>query len=68
MRSVVLAFILGFTVVTAVMPAASQTPAQKPAFDVISVKVNKSGTFEGTTVGIRGSTFSAINATLRMLI
>jgi uncharacterized protein (TIGR03435 family) len=32
------------------------------------VKPNKSGIVRGTTVGTRGSTFSAINATLKMLI
>lgn len=46
----------------------TQTPATKPKFEVVSVKVNKSGPPGGTTVGARGSTFSAVNATLRMVL
>ena len=57
-------------VTSAVMMLAAVSPAgaQRPQFDVISVKSNKSGTLQGTTVGTRGSTFSAINATVKMLI
>jgi uncharacterized protein (TIGR03435 family) len=58
----------GMVVIAVGVVAAAQAPAQKPAFEVVSVKPNKSGAFQGTTVGLRGSTFSAINATVKMLI
>jgi uncharacterized protein (TIGR03435 family) len=64
---VILALALAMVAITAIF-AAAQPQRGKPAFDVISVKPNRSGTFDGTTVGQRGSTFSAINATLKMLI
>jgi len=56
-------------IAAAVTPVASQTPpVQKPSFEVASVKPNKSGVFTGTTIGARGSTFSGLNVTLRMLL
>jgi uncharacterized protein (TIGR03435 family) len=60
--------VLGMAVIAVAGMAAAQTPAQKPKFEVASVKPNKSGTLQGTTVGLRGSTFSAINVTVKMLI
>ena len=56
---------------TALCSIAASSVAQttgKISFDVVSVKANKSGSSGGTSVGQRGSTFSALNATLKMLI
>jgi uncharacterized protein (TIGR03435 family) len=48
--------------------AAAQAPAQKPSFEAASVKPNKSAAFTGTTIGAKGSTFSGVNVTPRMLL
>jgi len=61
-----------FVAATAAIPAVTslwaQTPTSKPKFEVVSVKINRSGPPQGMTVGARGSTFSAVNATLRMVL
>src|SRR5690242_9769861 len=52
----------------AVMPAASQTPAEKPAFEVASVKPNDSGSRASSSSTMPGGGFRATNITLRLLI
>jgi uncharacterized protein (TIGR03435 family) len=52
---------------TAVLPAASQTPAQKPKFEVESVKLNNSGSRAISFLPSAGR-FNAQNVTLSMLI
>jgi uncharacterized protein (TIGR03435 family) len=51
-----------------VMSIRTQVLTTKPKFEVVSVKINKTGPPQGTTVGARGSTFSAVNATLGMVL
>jgi len=56
---------LVITVAIAVMPAASQIPAQKPAFEVVSIKPSTGGT---TIIGNqRGGRFVAMNVSTIML-
>src|SRR5213083_2794819 len=63
MKRIVLMFVLGM----AVVPAASQTSARKPAFEVASVKRNNSGS-RALTFGASPGRFTAQNVMLRMLI
>jgi uncharacterized protein (TIGR03435 family) len=48
--------------------AAAQAPPQKPAFEVISIKVNMQGLAGDTTMGRRGDLLDGKNVTLRMLL
>jgi uncharacterized protein (TIGR03435 family) len=66
-RPIVL-FVVAPAALVTVISLPAQTPVAKPKFEVVSVKVNKSGPPQGTTVGAHGSTFSAVNATLRMVL
>jgi uncharacterized protein (TIGR03435 family) len=50
------------------LDAAQTPPAQKPSFEVASVKPNKSAVFAGTTIGARGDRFDGTNVTLSMLL
>ena len=60
-------FLLMLVFAMAAMPAASQTPAQKPAFEVASVKTNTSGDNRVSVDAAKGR-FAATNASLRILI
>jgi uncharacterized protein (TIGR03435 family) len=51
----------------AVMPAASQTPAQKPSFEVASIKLNTSGD-DRVSVDAAMGRFAATNVSLRILV
>src|SRR4051812_13327358 len=51
------------------MPAAaSQTPAQKPSFEVVSIKPNKSGRLESDYQPVVGGRLTVNNVTLKALI
>ena len=59
---------LSFAVIAAaVLPAASQTPAQKPSFEVASVKLNNSAVAR-STIGGGAARFLATSKTLRALM
>jgi uncharacterized protein (TIGR03435 family) len=68
MRRIGCVLLLALIVVSSITLLSAAQTTDKRSFDVVSVKANKSGSFEGTSVGQRGSTFSALNATLKMLI
>src|SRR4051812_40729717 len=56
-------------IAVAVMPLASQAPAQKPAFEVVSVKPNRLGRAAGPPrVGTEAGRFVASNADLMTLL
>ncbi len=70
MRRIALALILEVVVIAMVVtPAPSQTPAQKAAFEVASIKPNNSGSGSSrTSADSNSGYFKAANVTLRSLI
>jgi uncharacterized protein (TIGR03435 family) len=63
MRRLALTLTLGM----AVIPAASQTPAQKPTFEVASIKPSPPGS-NGMSIGSPAGRFIARNASLKLLV
>ena len=51
-----------------VMSAASKTPAQKPRFEVASIKPNRSGNSYLTSNGFQACSYVAHNATLKTMV
>jgi uncharacterized protein (TIGR03435 family) len=56
------------TLAMAVMPAASQTPAERPAFEVASIKANAHSGFSPTTRRVAGNRFSVTGMPLVPLV
>jgi len=62
------ALVLAMAVSSLAVLSAAQAPAQKPAFEVASVKLNAHSGFSPTTLQMAGSRFSATGMPLRPLI
>jgi uncharacterized protein (TIGR03435 family) len=68
MRRLALALVFALAMIAMVVTlATSQTPAQKPSFEVASIKPNTSGS-RSTSSGFQGCRFVANNATLKMMV
>jgi bla regulator protein blaR1 len=68
MRRIGVALALGMAVIAMTVVAATQAPAQKPAFEVASVKPNVRGAKGVVSGGLPGGGYSLTNGTLEILI